>query len=90
MMDEKVVQEKLGPGEKAMCLYGYEYDYTDKDINVGFDAKTKQVRRITTKNPETSICGIKPETALSDADKTIASQGFKESDDSKYVFTWEV
>jgi len=49
IMDESKVHEMVGSkGEKAMCVYGYEYGYTDQHINIGFNSQTKQVRRVTT------------------------------------------
>ncbi|MGE5391027.1 MAG: hypothetical protein ACM3PE_08170 [Deltaproteobacteria bacterium] len=90
MMDESKVKSLLGsPGEKAMCVYGYEYEYTDKDINIGYDSKSNQVRRITSKNPETSIYGIKPGAELAEAYQVLAANGFKESADSKYKYSKE-
>jgi len=90
MMDEAKVNELLGSkGEKAMCVYGYEYDYTDDGINIGYSSKSNQVRRITSKNPETSIYGIKPGMELAKAYKTLSANGFKESNESKYVYSKE-
>lgn len=86
-MAESKVHESIGAkGEKAMCIYGYEYGYEDKLINIGFNSETGRVRRITTKNPETSIYGIKPGTELEQANKTIDLNGFKKDDSSKYRF----
>lgn len=88
LMDEKSALETVGSeGEKAMCVYGYEYDYSDKLINVGFNSDTKLVRRVCSKNPETSIYGIKPGMELSQAYEIISSNGFKK--DSKYNFQKE-
>lgn len=86
LMDEKSVHEAIGAeGEKAMCVYGYEYDYSDKLINIGFNSDAKLVRRVSSKNPETSIYGIKPGMELTKAYKIITSNGFKK--DSKYKFS---
>jgi len=90
MMDEAKVKGLLGDqGEKAMCVYGYEYEYADKDINIGYNSKSNQVRRITSKNPETSIFGIKPGTKLAEAYQVLAANGFIESADSKYKYSKE-
>lgn len=89
-MDEQKVHESVGSqGERAMCVYGYEYEYADKDINIGFNAETKQVRRVGTKNPETSIYGIKPGVDLETAYKALETNGFAKDEDSKYVFRKE-
>lgn len=88
MMDEVKVKELLGSdGEKAMCVYGYEYDYLDSDINIGYNSQSNQVRRITSKNPETAIYGIKPGIELEQAYKLLLANGFKKSTDSKYKFS---
>lgn len=90
MMDEAKAKELLGgQGEKAMCVYGYEYEYADKDINIGYDSKSNQVRRITSKNPETLVLGIKPGAKLAEVYKILAANGFKESAESKYKYSKE-
>jgi len=90
MMDEAKVNDLLGTnGEKAMCVYGYEYDYADKEINIGYNAESSQVRRITSKNPETSIYGVKPGAKLAEAKKVLSANGFKKSANSKYKFSKE-
>lgn len=86
MVESKVHESVGSKGEKAMCVYGYEYGYEDKLINIGFNSETGRVRRVTTKNPETSIYGIKPGTELEQANKTIELNGFKKDDGSKYRF----
>jgi len=86
-MPESEVHKIVGSsGERAMCVYGYEYEFMDKQINVGFNSNTEKTRRITTKNPETSIYGIKPGVSLEEAYSIIEQNGFKKSDDSKYIF----
>lgn len=86
-MPESKVHESAGSkGEKAMCIYGYEYDYADKLINIGFKSDKGTVRRITTKNPDTSIYGIKPGTELANANAQISATGFVKDDSSNYKF----
>ena len=86
-MAEAKVHELTGvQGEKAMCIYGYEYEYADKLINVGFKSDKGTVRRVTTKNPDTSIYGIKPGTELAEAYSKINANGFTRDDISKYKF----
>lgn len=90
LMDEAKVNEIIGSkGEKAMCVYGYENAYADQNINIGFNAGTQQIRRITSKNPDTSIYGIKPGTELAKAYEAIKAQGFTQEADSKYRFQKE-
>ena len=51
-MDESDVHEAIPTkGEKAMCIYGYEYEYAESLVNIGFNSETEKVRRVTTKNP---------------------------------------
>lgn len=86
-MDESSVHSAIGSnGEKAMCINGYEFEYAEKKINVGFNLDTKKARRITSKNPETSIYGIKPGTELNEAYKALTSNGFIKDESSKYKF----
>lgn len=89
-MDEKEVHEKLkSPGEKAMCINGYEYEYSAQKVNVGFDSNTNKVRRITTKNPETSIYEIAPESSLDEAYKILKHKGFAKVGSSLYKYKKE-
>lgn len=76
-------------GEKAMCVNGYEYEYSDKKLNIGFNIDTNEVRRITTKNPKTSIYGLNPGISLDKAYKLIESEGFEKYGDDKYRFRKE-
>lgn len=86
-MDEPDVHKAIPTkGEKAMCIYGYEYQYEESLVNIGFNSETEKVRRITTKNPDTSIYGIVPGTELEEVYKIIDSQGFSKSESSKYIF----
>jgi hypothetical protein len=86
-MDESDVHKSIPTnGEKAMCVYGYEYEYGQSLVNIGFNSETERVRRVTTKNPDTSIYGIVPGTVLGEAYKLIDSHGFSKSESSKYIF----
>lgn len=90
LMDEQKVHETVGSkGEKAMCVYGYEYTYADKNINIGFNSETQQVRRVTTRNPDTAIYGIKPGVELAQAYEIMADKGFTKDAASKYRFQKE-
>lgn len=86
-MDESNVHEAIPTkGEKAMCIYGYEYEYEQSRVNIGFNSETEKVRRVTTKNPDTSIYGIVPGTELEEAYKILESHEFSKSESSKYLF----
>jgi hypothetical protein len=86
-MDESKVHDAIPTkGEKAMCIYGYEYEYEQSKVNIGFNSQTNKVRRVTTKNPDTSIYGIVPGMELSEAYSIVDSNGFTKSENSKYIF----
>ncbi len=86
MAEAKVHESAGSQGEKAMCIYGYEYAYADKLINIGFKSDKGTVRRVTTKNADTTIYGIKPGTELPEAYAKINANGFTGDDSSKYRF----
>lgn len=86
MAEAKANELAGGHGEKAMCIYGYEYEYNDKHINIGFKSDKGTVRRITTKNADTTIYGIKPGTELNDAYSKINANGFTGDNTTKYKF----
>lgn len=87
-MQEDQVHELAGSkGEKAMCINGYEYQYADKLINIGFTIDESKVRRVTTKNPDTSIFGIKPETELTaDTVALLEQAGFTKDSASDFKY----
>lgn len=86
MTEEEVFKLAGSDGEKALCTQGYEYAYSDKKLNIGFDADTKTVRRITTKNPETSLFGITPGITAEEAFSKIQGSGFTKDSASDYKF----
>lgn len=89
-MEEEEVEKAVGvKGEKAMCINGYEYGYIEENLNIGFNIDTDEVRRITTKNPETSIYGMHPGISLEKAYEIIESEGFEKYQDDKYKFVKE-
>lgn len=71
---------------KEPCVSGYEFNYEDKFVNIGFKNEEGTVRRITTKNADTSIYGIKPGTTLEDAFAKVKEAGFANDSNSKYKF----
>ncbi|TJX12942.1 hypothetical protein E9840_11435 [Tissierella creatinini] len=86
MPEEEV--HKLIPteGEEAQCIYGYEYQYEESLVNIGFNSDTKEVRRVSTKNPDTSIYGVVPGMELEEAYTIIDSHGFTKSETSEDMF----
>jgi hypothetical protein len=59
------------------CLRGYErsFDALDITIGYGFDKKT---RKITTRNPATSLFGINPGVAFREGKQKVLQAGFVE------------
>jgi hypothetical protein len=86
MTEEEVFKLAGSDGEKALCTQGYEYAYSSKKLNIGFNSETKTVRRITTKNPETSIFGMKPGMTVDEAFAKIEGIGFTKDSASNYKF----
>ncbi len=86
-MNEDQVKKLAGSDvEKEPCITGYEFAYNDKLINIGFKNEEGTVRRITTKNHDTSIYGIKPGDKLEAAFAKIKESGFTVDSSSKYKF----
>lgn len=86
MKEEQVKTLNGSDVSKDPCILGYEFNYVDKLINVGFKNEDNTVRRITTKNPETSVYGIKPGASLDEAFKKVTEAGFTKDSSSKYKF----
>lgn len=59
------------------CLRGYDrsFDALDLTIGYGFD---KKIRKVTTRNLNTSLFGIKPGMAFEEGKKMILQAGFNE------------
>ncbi len=67
-------------GVKAVeepCLRGYERSFDKLDVIVGYDFDGR-VRKITTRNKDTSMFGIKPGMSYSEGKKKILKAGFVE------------
>ncbi|WP_161821969.1 hypothetical protein [Sporotomaculum syntrophicum] len=86
MPEAQVHELAASQGKKDMCINGYEYNYADKLINIGFDANQGKVRRITTKNPDTSIFGIKPGVDLATANAQLEKYSFSKEQASEFKF----
>lgn len=86
-MKENQVKNLVGSKvTKDPCVSGYEFNYEEKLINIGFKNEEGTVRRVTTKNPDTSVYGIKPGTTLEDAFAKVKDSGFTNDSNSKYKF----
>lgn len=86
MTEEEVFKLAGSDGEKALCTQGYEYAYSGKKLNIGFDTETKTVRRVTTKNPATSIFGITPGMTAEESFSKLQGKGFTKDAVSNYKF----
>jgi predicted small secreted protein len=86
MTEEEVFKLAGSDGEKALCTQGYEYSYSEKKLNIGFNSETKTVRRVTTKNPDTDLFGIKPGMTVGEAFAKIDGIGFTKDSVSNYKF----
>ncbi|MBK5275935.1 MAG: hypothetical protein JJE30_12900 [Desulfuromonadales bacterium] len=65
-------------GTDEPCLKGFErsFDALGISIGYGFDGK---IRKITTRNPETTLFGVHPGTQAKDAGRTLLQAGLTDS-----------
>lgn len=61
------------------CLHGYERDFDDLDVIVGYGFD-KKIRKITTLNSKTSLFGINPGMSFKTGKTKIIKAGFKQHD----------
>lgn len=59
------------------CLRGYERSFDALDITIGYGSN-KKIRKITTRNPGTSLFGIHPGATYQEGRKKILQAGFTE------------
>jgi hypothetical protein len=59
------------------CLKGYERSFDPLDITIGYGFN-KKIRKITTRNPGTSLFGIKPGVTFLEGKQKILQAGFIE------------
>jgi hypothetical protein len=67
------------------CLKGYERSFDALDIVIGYGFN-KRIRKITTRNPNTSIFSIKPGMAFEEGKQEILIAGFTE-DIPPFIFS---
>lgn len=84
--ESQVVEILGGAGEKAMCVYGYEYTYSDLGLNIGFRADNEQVRRITVTNNKDQIFGLKAGMTMEEARTILDRNGFVKDENSDFKF----
>lgn len=77
-MSEKEAFEILNTQpEKEMCVYGYEFNFVDRGLNLGFRVDNNTLRRITVKNTTDELYGIHNQMAFDEAKALILEAGFK-------------
>ncbi len=59
-----------------MCVYGYEFNFKIKDLNLGFRVDNNTIRRITVKNNTDTLYGIKNGMPLDQAKQLLLDAGF--------------
>ncbi len=60
------------------CLKGYERNFDALDVSIGYGIDRK-IRKITIRNPHTSLFEVKPGMTLQEGRQKIAQAGFSES-----------
>lgn len=79
------VESLLGDNyEVSPCVYGYEHEYSDLNLVVGFDKKDK-VRKIIVKSGTFSVFGIADGTDKDSAIETLKSNSFTEKSPGEYA-----
>lgn len=61
------------------CLHGYERTFDSLDVIVGYGFDSR-IRKITTRNPSTSIYGVRPGTPLATGVQKLRQAGWHEHD----------
>lgn len=89
-MEEKAVIELLGEDfEKSPCIIGYEYAYSDPDINLGIDIDAMCVKRITSRSPECTVYSIPVGIKCTEGAEILYENDFENDGDSKFKFVRE-
>lgn len=88
MSDKKIVA-KFGEGEVSPCVAGYERNFPEKNLNIGFNQDAKTVRRITLKSDKYSWAEIKSGQTVKQGQNRLTSLGFKQEAGSKVKYLKE-
>lgn len=89
-MEEKSVIKLLGEDfEKSPCIIGYEYAYSDPDINIGIDIDAMCVKRISSRNPECTVYSMPVGIKCTEGAEVLYENGFENDGDSKFKFVRE-
>ncbi|OEF98174.1 hypothetical protein [Desulfuribacillus alkaliarsenatis] len=87
LQTNKDVESLIGyQGEYRRCIHGYNYDYEQLELNIGFDGNTNKVRRITTYNATHSLFDFTVGDALVDVVTILQDNGFSVAENDAHRF----
>jgi len=66
------------PAEETPCLKGRDFSYEARDVLIGYGRDGK-IRKVMTRNPSTSIYGIRPGDGFATAEANVLAAGFRET-----------
>jgi hypothetical protein len=66
------------PSEETPCLKGRDFSYEARDILIGYGHDAR-IRKVVTRNPDTSIYGIRPGDEFATAEAKVLVAGFRET-----------
>lgn len=89
MSEEDVFEILKTHPEKEMCVYGYEFNFVDEGLNLGFRVDHHTLRRITVKNDTDQLYGVHTKMAMNEAESLILEAGFTPDDLVKNRFKME-
>jgi len=66
------------PAEETPCLNGRDFSYEAKEVLIGY-THSGSIRKVVTRNPDTSIYGIRPGDDFASAESKVLAAGFRET-----------
>ena len=66
------------PAEETPCLKGRDLSYEARDVLIGYGHNGK-IRKVMTRNPATSIYGIRPGDEFAAVEEKVMAAGFRET-----------
>jgi hypothetical protein len=66
------------PAEETPCLKGRDFSYEARDVLIGYGHNGK-IRKVVTRNPGTSIYGIRPGDEFATVKEKVLAAGFRET-----------
>ena len=64
--------------EETPCLKGRDFSYDAREVLIGYGHDGK-IRKVTTRNPGTSVYGIRPGDEFATAEPKVLAAGFRET-----------